>query len=308
MKFFLASLLSLICISTNAQICTSLHRGMDRQIVMPDNHLIVMNTLFLGDLMDMYYDDKEITIEYAIFSPKGDLITDTTLLLKWNDMHYDYSECVCTYNPNYNIDKIYNEVNSDKEACPIYFPYFNGNDLVVSYFLRGDRRNLYEISIHNNGESNWFNYNIDTLSALQGTPNSSAIKTEMNKSLFFKTFLDNKYTQLKVPPRTPLIFDSISNSHSIKDKDLRFTPLSKETFTKYKLTGKNWEIVLNGTIVSSYSHPSKQPLIDLKGDVLFVTVFNDDYESCPGYGRDTYPLVYAIDVKKGKVLWQKMLF
>lgn len=310
MKYLIIFILFYLSVNVNAQPCGALYRGMDRQIVMPDNHLILINTYFSGDLMDMYDDDKEITIEYAIFSPEGKLLTDSSIYLKWKDMHYNYMDCICTYNPQYKIDEIYNEVNSSKGTCPIYFPYFKENELVLSYFLRGDRRNIYEISIKNNGENDWHIYNIDTLSAEQGIPNASAIKTEMNKSLFFKSFLDDKYSNLKAPSHTKLVYDSISEIYSVKDCDVHFTPLSKEPFTKYKVTGKKWEIILNGSIIGFQylDKPANQPLIDLKDNILFVTVFNDDYESCPGYGKDIYPVVYAIDVKKGKILWEKMLY
>lgn len=368
MKYLIIFILFYLSVNVNAQLYVPHVRGMDRQIVMPDNHLILINTYFLGDLMDMYEDDKEITIEYAIFSPKGELITDTSLSLKWKDMHYNYMDCICTYNPHYKIDKIYNEVNSNKGTCPIYFPYFNESELVLSYFLRGDRRNIYEISIKNNGENNWHIYNIDILSAEQGTPNASAIKTEMDKSLFFKSFLDDKYSDLKIPQQTKLVYDSILHTYTIKDKNITFSPMSKqaysryidmknlpiithqsptdkysllksidyksniytnkpfyslkdfiklkssltitESFPKYLVSGENWVLVLNGSIIGFeyIDKPANPPLIDMKGDILFVTVFNDDYEKYPGNGKDIYPIVYAIDIKKGKILWQKMLY
>ncbi len=310
MKYLIIIILSFVGVNIKAQPCGPLSRGIDRQIIMPDNHLVLINTYFLGDLMDMYYEDKEITIEYAIFSPKGELITDTFLYLKWKDMHYNYLDCICTYNPQYKIDKIYTEVNSSKGACPIYFPYFNKNELVLCYFLRGDRRNIYEISIKNNGENNWRIYNMDTLSVKQGAPDASAIKTEMSKSLFFKSFLDDKYSNLKAPQHTKLDYDSTTEIYSVMNRDIHFTPLSKEPFAKYRVEGKKWEIILNGSIIGFQfiDKPANPPLIDLKNNMLFVTVFNDDYESCPGYGKDIYPFVYAIDIEKGEILWQKMLF
>lgn len=163
MKYLIIIILLFLGVNINAQPCGPLSRGMDKQIVMPDNHLILIHTYFLGDLMDMYYDDKEITIEYAIFSPEGKLLTDSSIYLKWKDMHYNYMDCICTYNPQYKIDEIYNEVNSNKGTCPIYFPYFKENELVLSYFLRGDRRNIYEISIKNNGENDWHIYNLSSI-------------------------------------------------------------------------------------------------------------------------------------------------
>ena len=46
-------------------------------------------------------------------------------------------------------------------------------------------------------------------------------------------------------------------------------------------------------------------LINFNNKVLYVTVFNEDFASCPGYGQDTFPITYAINIKKGKIIWKQ---
>lgn len=312
---YISLLLLFLTFNLYAQICAPNYRYVDKQIVLPNNFVVLLWTDFWGDMMDMYEKDKKFGFYSTIISPQGHVYADNLIYLDWPEMHYNYEDCICSYNPAYEIDKQFTETNSKENYhtieslylnavyCPTYHLYLNGNDLIVNLSLRGDRRNTYEISLNFEGEVNWKRHNIDTLSLQHNLSKPSTIKTEEDKAEFFKTFLSSKYNQLVPVAQTQLLVDSLTNTYIVKDKNLQITPLSEDLYTPTKIKGDDWETFLNGSLFRSYKNIP--PLVNLMGKTLFVTIYNDDILTCPyGYGSDTYPIIYCIDTETGRKWWQ----
>ncbi|MCO5260717.1 MAG: hypothetical protein M9916_11280 [Crocinitomicaceae bacterium] len=274
---------------------------------MPNDFTVMLRTELMGDLMDMYEKDKKISFYYTIIGGGlGEIVFDGVVELDWPEMHYNTYDCICTYNPAYEIDEKYSETNSNEEDdCVIYHLYLNGNDLIVNLSLRGDRRNTYEISLNYKGELNWERHNIDTLSLEHNLPHPNSIKTEEDKAKFFKSYLDSKYDQLVSPPQVQPLYDSLTKTYTLEDKNIQLIPLSDEACTPTKIKGENWEIYLNGSL---FIDPEKdQPLVNFIGDkMLIVTVYNDDVITCPTLS-DTYPLIYFINMEAGRKNCQTLI-
>lgn len=298
---YISILLFFLTFNLYGQLCVPTYRFIDKQIVLPNDFTVLLWTDFAGDMMDMYEKNKKIEFFYTVISPEGHVYADKLIYLDWPEMHYNYYDCICTYNPAYEIDKKYRETNSNKGDCPIYHLYLNGDNLIVNLSLRGDRRNSYEISLNYKGELNWESHNIDTLSLEYDLPPSSTIKAEEDKALFFKTYLDSKYDPLVSPPQTPLLYDSLSKTYTVKDKNIQIIPLSEDVCTPTKIKGENWETFLNGSVFMNIGND--QPLVSLIGKKLFVTIYNDDIITC-SYGSDVYPIIYCIDTETGSKWWQ----
>lgn len=291
-----------------AQPCGSEHRGVDRQVITPSGDLLLLHTDLGGELSDMYEEEKGIYFNYTLINSVGEIIIDTMVYLEWPGMHYDIFDCKATYSNHFKKDEIFNNAYKKENDCAVYVFNTNFDDIVLGYSLGGDRRHIYEITIKQNGEIKWILHNFDELLAKLGNTNSLNIGNDIIKGQIFNTYLNEKSEAIKSLHRTRTVHDTITNTYNIKYSSIYLTQIetkekSSEIRPKFKVVGDNWEVPLKGFVIDYYN----PPLISLNEKVLYVTVFNDDEESCPGYGKDVYPYVYAIDVVSGEVLWMRKL-
>jgi hypothetical protein len=185
---------------------------------------------------------------------------------------------------------------SNENECALYFPFSHNNTTVLEYYLCGDRKFAYEITINKKGDGNSTLYNLDTI----GLISEVKYQDDFTKYVFFKNYLEKKYDKLNNLPSEQFEFLNEKTKVKITNRNIE---LNKDSSSyKWKITGEKWGISLDGSIFSYHNNP---PLINIQDKVLYVTVFNEDFASCPGYGQDTFPITYAINTKKGKIIWKQ---
>ena len=275
-----------------AQPCGPNPRIVDRQVLTSNGDIILLRTEFNGGLMDVFNNHKEFDLNYVLISKKGKIKKDISLNLSWNEWHYDFMSCKASYRQPSKLDYPCSKEND----CVLYFPFSQNNNTVLEYFLCGDRKFAYEITIDKKGNGKWTLYDLDTI----GLPNVVKYHNDFTKYVFFKNHLEKKYNKLNNLPSEQFEFLNEKTKVKITNRNIE---LNKDSSGyKWTITGEKWEISLDGSVFSYYDNP---PLINIKDNVVYITVFNEDFASCPGYGQDTFPITYAINIKKGKIIWKQ---
>ena len=287
LSFYLTNLTTVF-----AQPCGPNPRIVDRQVLTSTGDIILLRSEFNGGLMDVFENHKEFDLNYVLISKNGKIKKDTSLNLIWDEKYYDFMSCNAIYRqknkPDYPC--------SNENECTLYFPFSQNNTTVLEYFLCGDRKFAYEITINKKGDGNSTLYNLDTI----GIINEAKYHDDLTKYVFFKNYLQKKYDKLNNLPIEQFEFLNEKTKVKITNRNIELTKDS--TSYKWKITGEKWEISLDGSVFSYYNNP---PLININDKVLYITVFNEDFASCPGYGQDTFPITYAINIKKGKIIWKQ---
>ena len=275
-----------------AQPCGPNPRIVDRQVLSSNGDIILLRTEFNGGLMDVFDNHKEFDLNYVLISENGKIKKDTSLNLIWDEWYYDFMSCNASYKQKSKLDYPC----SNENECALYFPFSQNNNTVLEYFLCGDRKFAYEITINKKGDGKSTLYNLDTI----GLINVVKYHDDFTKYVFFKNYLEKKYDKLNNLPSEQFEFLNEKTKVKITNRNIE---LNKDSASyKWKITGEKWDISLDGSIFSYYNNP---PLININDKVLYVTVFNEDFASCPGYGQDTFPIIYAINIKKGRIIWKQ---
>jgi hypothetical protein len=275
-----------------AQRCGPNPRIVDRQILSSNGDIILLRTEFNGGLMDVFNNQKNFDLNYVLISENGKVQKDTSLNLKWDEKYYDFMSCSAIYRqknkPDYPC--------SNENECALYFPFSHNNTTVLEYYLCGDRKFAYEITINKKGDGKSTLYNLDTI----GLINVVKYHDDFTKYGFFKNYLEKKYDKLDYLPSEQ--FEFLNEKTKVKITNRNIELYKDSSSYKWKIKGEKWEISLDGSIFSYHNNP---PLINIQDKVLYVTVFNEDFASCPGYGQDTFPITYAINIKKRKIIWKQ---
>ena len=278
------------------QLCVPTPRLMDRQVVTSSGDILLLRTNFNGTLMDVYNNHKTFGLNYVLISQDGKIKKDTTLELIWDERHYDYLSCKASYKQESSLDIPYTK----ESDCVLYFPFSQNDKTILAYFFENDRKFAYEIVIDKNGNGKWILYNLDK----KENPNNLKYSDDFTKYVFFKNYyLDKKYSNLNQIPTEQFEFFNEKTKIKIKNIDIE---LNENTDKKWTVNGENWEILLDGDIFySHYSSHYPSPLINIKDDVMYITVFNKDSGHCFFLGPDIFPITYAIDIKERKIKWEQ---
>ena len=292
-KTLIISVIFLINLTTVfAQRCVPNPRIVDRQILSSNGDIILFRTEFNGGLMDVFNNQKNFDLNYVLISENGKVQKDTSLNLKWDEKYYDFMSCSAIYRqknkPDYPC--------SNENECALYFPFSHNNTTVLEYYLCGDRKFAYEITINKKGDGKSTLYNLDTI----GLINEAKYHDDFTKYGFFKNYLEKKYDKLDYLPSEQ--FEFLNEKTKVKITNRNIELYKDSSSYKWKIKGEKWEISLDGSLFSYHNNP---PLINFSDEVLYITVFNEDFASCPGYGQDTFPITYAINIKKGKIIWKQ---
>lgn len=277
-----------------SQPCGPKHRFIDRQTITANGDILLLRTEFNGGLMDVFDNQKTFELNYVLISPKGYIIKDTILNLGWNEWHYDFMTCEASYKYPSALDYSYKKENN----CVLYFPFSQNDTTILEYYLGGDRKFAYEITIDKIGNGYWTLYDLDTI----GNSNIIKYHDDVTKHFFFKNYLEENHKKLNNLPTEQ--FEFLNEKSKIKIQSREFELNQKSPDKKWAISCKKWTIALDGSIFNYNDNP---PLINFKNDIAYITVFNEDFASCPGYGQDIFPITYAIDIKKGKIIWKREL-
>lgn len=212
--------------------------------------------------------------------------------LTWNEWHYNFISCKASYRQPGNADYASTKENN----CAYYSPFSQNNNTILEYYLCGDRKFAYEILINKKGKGKWILYDLDTL----GPSNMIKYYDDFTKHIFFKSYLEKKYQELSYLPGEQFEFLNEMKKVKILGKNIELTKQSSGN--KWTIAGEKWKILLDGNIFSRNQNP---PLINIKENIAYITVFNEDLASCPGYGQDIFPITYAINIKKGEIIWKQ---
>lgn len=302
------------------QPCGPKVRLMDRQTITANGDILLLYSWFGGELM-MVGEPKGISLNYVLISDKGKVKKDTSIYLEWPEWHYDFMSCQANYKYRNKTDETYNKANSREGEynCATYMLYSQGDKTVLGYFLAGDRKFAYEISIDKSGKSKWTVYNLDTLDKQTGISSGPNYYNDFTKFTYWDTHLKEKYKKLTSLPQGQYDYKSEKKEIKIKDSDIYLTEISYDTLgdtlsqrikapNKWIVKGNGWELSLDGSIFQNYTvSQTNPPLVTVKNNFLYITVFKMDRMSCPGYGWDVTPIVYCIDTSKGTILWKQTL-
>ncbi len=276
------------------QPCGPDRRLIDLQTITSNGDILLLRTEFNGSLMDVYNNNKEFDLNYVLISPRGKIKKDTFLILSWKEWHYNYMSCCASYR----IPSQHDYKSTNEKSCVYYSPYSQSENTIVSYFLAGDRKFAYEIIIDEMGIGNWTLCNLGAI----GLSNEISLKNDSIKSSLLKSYLTKKHKGLGDLPTEQFEFSNEKTKITVRGRKIEFH--KKTIDNKWLIRGEKWELALDGNLFHYFDN---QPLINFKGKVAYVTVFNEDYASCPSYGQDIFPITYAIDLKKGKIIWQRKL-
>ena len=244
---------------------------------------------------------KGITLNYTLVTSIGELKKDTSIYLDWPDYYYDFMSCNASYLSKNEMDEIYSKGTTTPEGnCPTYMLYSARENVVIGYFLKGDRKYAYDLLIDPNGNSSWKMHDLDSLQkAREGFTDDNSKMVFWEKNL---QKMNDSMLALNLPSYTQDVsgnydfkafkLERIQPSNVVHEKD-------SDKQDRWQVQGSGWHIPLEGYLIHMYN----QPLVSINKNLLYITVFNDDKESCPGYGRDVYPILYCIDLKNGKMLW-----
>lgn len=316
--------------NANCQPCGPNVRVFDQQMITPSGEILLLNTWLGGDLM-MVGISKSISLNYVLISKTGELKKDTTINLDWPDYYYDIMSCNATYWKRHPIDGHYrSDVAETGEQCPTYMLYSTHENALIGYFLKGDWKYAYDIQIDPQGNSSWEVHKLDSLQkfvtaedSLRGylweMPDLDELQNysegfidDNSKIPFWEKNLRKIHGSMESADLPYYVKDDYGN-YEFKGLKLckvfkieRIQP-SEMVYSKdsdkqdrWQVKGKRWQIPLEGYLIQMYN----QPLVSMNKKRLYITVFNDDKVSCPGYGRDLYPILYCIDLKKGRIVWE----
>lgn len=286
------------------QPCLPRIRLIDKQVITSNGDVLLLRTNFYGDLMDVFYKDKSVSLNYILISKNGKIKKDTILELSWNERYYDFMSCKATYKYSTKLDDLYT-TQVEQNNCALYFPFSQKNKTIIEYFLGGDRKFAYDITIDKTGKSEWILYDVDTIRS----PDVVPYHNDFTKYSFFKNYLEKKHNKLNDNLPTEQ-FEYLNEKTKIKIKNRNIELNKNISDNKWTINGGKWQILLDGDILAFYRNDSlinkkNLPLINIKDNIVYITVFNKDYASCRGYGQDVFPITYAIDIKKGKIIWKQ---
>lgn len=274
----------------------------ERQLLTPQGDILLLNSWLGGELM-MGGEEKGITMNYTLISHTGTLKKDTSIYLNWPDYYYNFFDCIATYDDWSPEDELYDHglASSEPADCMNYQFYSCEKQLILGCFLTGDRKYAFDLAFDEKGRVQYQVTDIDSVGDLK-----NEILDDSTKRLVWRDFLSQKYGPLMNMDMPKHSRNGIGD-YQFKGFNLeRIQPLravnSKDSGRqdRWQVNGKGWQIALEGYIVHMYN----PPLVSLNKSLLYITVFNDDNESCPGYGYDIYPILYCIDLKKGKICWK----
>ena len=315
------------------QPCGPEVRLFDRQMIMPSGDILLVNTWLGGDLM-MVGQSKSISFNYVLISRTGELKKDTTINLNWPDYYFDIMSCHPSYREKHPIDKnYYSDVAETGEACPTYMLYHLGKDALIGYFLKGDWKYAFDIQIDQQGNSAWNVYKLDSFQKFVTADDSlNGFMLEMpdledlnnykdgfiddnSKEIFWEQHLQKTYELLESVDLPHYTLDDFGNFVFKEFRRLHYFEVfileriqsndsnnSKESQrqNRWLVKGKRWQIPLDGYPI----HLQNRLLVSMDKKRLYITVFNDDNESCRSYGHDVYPILYCINLRNGKVRWK----
>ena len=310
------SILFLFPFKVIGQPCGPKVRLMDRQTLTANGDILLLNSRFAGDLM-MVGKPKGISLNYVLISDEGKIKKDASIYLEWPEWHYDFMSC----HANYKSHETYNKANSREDGynCATYMLYSQGDKTVLGYFLAGDRKFAYEIIINKSGKSKWKIYNFDNLDKQKRTSSNLKFSNDSTKVTYWYNHLKEKHNKLLSLPKGQYDYNAKKRVIKIKNSDIYLSEIPYDTLgdtlsqlikapNKWRVKGKGWELTLDGSIFENRTvSQSNPPLVTVKNNFLYVTVFNMDSMSCPGYGWDVTPIVYCIDISKGTILWKQTL-
>jgi hypothetical protein len=287
--------------SAFSQPCGPNVRVFDQQMITPSGDILLLNTWLGGELM-MVGEPKGITLNYALISSKGELKKDTSIYLYWPDYYYDFMSCNASYASWNEMDQTYSKGTTIPEGnCPTYMLFSSRENVVIGYFLKGDRKYAYDLVIDPNGISSWKVHDLDSLQKTR-----EGYTDDISKMVFWEQKIQKMYDSMLVV-NLPSYTQYVSGNYDFKAFNLECVGPSEMVYSKdsdkqdrWQVKGKRWQIPLEGYLI----HMHNQPLVSMNKKRLYITVFNDDKVSCPGYGRDVYPILYCIDLKKGRIVWE----
>lgn len=320
MKQFLTSttIYLLTILRLSAQPCGPKVTIFDFQFLTHNGDLI----LLYSDPTGLAYRDKNIYLRYVVISKKGEIKKDSSLRLSWPEWHYDFKSCQASYRnsyiPNYSF---YSPVSTCD--CEFFIPFGDPKgQVLLGYFLSRDRKYAYEIAINTAGKAKWSLNRLDNLNEKPSLSSIYPFNSDSSKMIYYEYFLKRKH------PNIARLTDSTTNLSVTKDTIHLLnasTPLKlyADTLPKnhqdlygadpsvyrahyaqqWVLAGERWKVMLEGYLI----HQCNKPLITLKEQLIYITVFNNDRESCRGYGRDVHPITYCISISNGSILWKTEL-
>jgi hypothetical protein len=305
--FIFALLLSIGFALFSQPLCFPKIRDYDAQIMDNNGNIILVKMEFGGELMDVFDEDKKLNFYYTVLSQGGEIVIDTMLYFDWPDWHYDFIDCFATYK-NQSMDG-FPEYPHERDSmnCSVYLLFDSRDTTVIGYHLSGDRKYAYEIQIDKNGNCEYILYDFDKY-AINGAYWGDKSKSAALYTLELKT----KHRDLQFLSRTKYC-TSFKDSVQLNDFPVYLRKKTNDPGDKsdlyyppppdWEIVEKRWSIDLNGY----YKINSDKPMLQIIENTLYLTVFNTDGRSCPEYGYDLSPVVYAIDLKKGKIIWQKTI-
>jgi|GEM_PF-6252738 len=269
--------------------CVPNVRIIDKQIITSNGDILLLHprTAFIGEPTDIFNWHRPFDLNYVLISQSGEIKKDTTLVLTWVDSRNEslFYKISHISQRRYRSENDYPDTQENDTTILAY--------LLGSIFLDDNKKIAYEIN-----NEKWFlyyNYSVDTL----GSYYLSEIHFFNNNYFFENHYVERrKYFKLKSSLFVEQ-FEFSNENKKIKIKN-RNIELNKISDKKWAVSGKKWEILLDGSI---FHFRNRLPLITLKDNVAYITVFNKFFDSCPMI-PDIFPIIYAIDIKKGKIKWK----
>ncbi|MDO7847291.1 hypothetical protein Q5H92_13040 [Hymenobacter sp. M29] len=287
---------------THAQRCVPHNWLFDRQIVTHDGGLLLMQTQ-VGPfyMLYAYGAGNELELHILNLGPDGQTRHDSVRHLLWPEWKYHY-----TWHPDTALGRSQPLLTPDTVGGlhEAYLSALTWRAIDLGY--RGgwnQARRLTKLEIV------W-----DPMMPVTGRPilswqardvgQRASLPPGFVRNPFPRRLLDQRFPYLKPtvptftlagPDRILLLGDAAYlRPAAPAQPDNNPTPPAN-----WLVQGPNWQLTLDGYIDLTAPLVSMAP-----GRRLYVTVVHNEVRSCAPF-QDTWPIIYCIDLRRGKVLWQR---